>query len=1526
MQLEDASFYPPHKTMKQIGYSQKQGLYDPAYEHDSCGVGFVVHVEGKKSNDVVIQGLTILNNLSHRGAQGADPKTGDGAGILIQLPHEFFKSELALSGKELSAPGSYAVGMVFLPPKAENAQVCISVFEKIAGKEGFKVLAWRDVPLDNSHIGSTAREVQPLIRQVFLLKPSSIKDAQTFERKLYILRRLVEKEVAVSLLTDKRSFYVLSLSSRTIVYKGLLMTGQLKSFYKDLADERLVSALALVHSRYSTNTFPTWDLSQPFRFLAHNGEINTLRGNINWMSARQASLASFLFGEDIKKLFPVIVPEGSDSASLDNMAEFLMMSGRPLEHVMMMLIPEAWENDASLDERKKGFYEYHSALMEPWDGPAAVVFTDGVSIGAILDRNGLRPARYTITKNGLVVMASETGVLDLKPEEIIYKGRLQPGKMFLADTCQGRIVSDAEIKGKVSASKPYSQWVKNGVVRLEELAPKEKPSAIKEDELLRHELAFGVTREDIKIIMVPMAETASEPTGSMGSDMPPAVLSNHPQPIYNYFKQLFAQVTNPPIDPIREELVMSLEGFLGRQRNLCDETEKHCELIKCKQPILLNEELAKLRHININGFRAKELSIVFDVMSGSLRSALDRLCQEASQCIKEGYNLIILSDRGVCGQKAAIPSLLAVGAVHHYLIRETTRMQTSLIVETGDAREVMHFALLLGYGANAINPYLAYETLLDLYKKREAFPGFDKNKIIANYIKAIDKGLLKVFSKMGISTLQSYCGAQIFEALGLGKEVIDSYFSGTSSRVGGVDIETIQKEVLLRHYRGFPEREVQELSLSVGGWYQYRKDGEYHLWNPDTITALQQAVRNEDYNEFKRFTELINNQEGHLTTLRSLLKFKKAKPIPLEDVEPAKNIVKRFATGAMSFGSISKEAHEAMAIAMNRLGAMSNCGEGGEDPERYELLPNGDSKRSKVKQVASGRFGVNSYYLTNADELQIKIAQGAKPGEGGQLPGHKVDVIVAKIRHSTPGVTLISPPPHHDIYSIEDLAQLIFDLKNANPKARISVKLVSEIGVGTIAAGVAKGHAEMILISGYDGGTGASPLSSIKHAGLPWELGLSETHQVLVMNDLRGRVRLQTDGQMRTGKDVVVAAMLGAEEFGFATAALISLGCVMLRHCQLNTCAVGIATQDPALRCRFRGSPEYIITYFTFLARQVREIMSELGVRSMDELIGRVDMLEINDALRHWKSAGVDFSNILFRPELKKGVAVRRAQSQDYGLDKVLDLELIRRAAPALERSEPVKIELDIKNTNRAVGAMLSGEISKRFGQNGLPEDTIEIFFKGTAGQSFGAFGAHGLSFYLEGDANDYLGKGLSGARIVVAPPKDAVFRPEENVIVGNTLLYGATEGEVFIRGIAGERFCVRNSGVQAVVEGVGDHGCEYMTGGRVVVIGKTGRNFAAGMSGGISYVYDVDGTFKARCNLGMVELEKVTQEKDTNMIRTLLEKHLRYTGSSVAKHILENWKKELKRFVRVMPLEYKRVLEQIEVGPIEVDTEASDG
>ncbi|MDD5537712.1 MAG: glutamate synthase large subunit [Candidatus Omnitrophica bacterium] len=1515
--------------MRKPGYPDKQGLYDPAFEHDSCGVGFVVHIKGERSHDIVAQGLTVLDHLSHRGAQGADPKTGDGAGILIQTPHAFFEAVLGQEQVVLPASDSYAVAMFFIPRREESRLFCISVFEKVARECGLPVLAWRDVPVNDAHIGDAARDVEPLVKQAFVGRPAGISDHFAFERKLYVARRLMEKAVADSDLPDKKSFYFLSFSSRTVVYKGLLMPGQLRDFYPDLNDSRLISGLALVHSRYSTNTFPTWDLSQPFRYLAHNGEINTLRGNINWMTARRASLASELFGQDMKKVFPVIVPGGSDSATLDNVVEFLLLSGRSLEHVMMMLIPEAWENNKLLEDDKRKFYEYHAALMEPWDGPAAVAFTDGTAIGAILDRNGLRPARYWVTAGDLVIMASEVGVLDIPQNEIVSKGRLQPGKMFLVDTALGRILDDDEIKRKVCSARPYGAWVEKNLVHLSDLPDAPAHRAMSADELLRQELAFGYTKEDVKVLLVPMAETGQEPTGSMGSDMPLAVLSNRPQPLYTYFKQLFAQVTNPPIDSIREKVVMSLEGFLGRQRNLLAETPQHCGLIKYRQPVLRNEELEKLRHIKKDGFRAKTLPMLFDVSSGSLSMALERLCREASACIEDGVNLIILSDRGTNERMAAIPSLLAVAAVHHHLVRQTTRMQASLIVETGDAREIMHMALLLGYGANAVNPYLAYEVLLDCKRQGEAaLVGLGDEEVLTHYIKAINKGLLKIFSKMGISTLQSYCGAQIFEALGLSRPVIDEFFTGTVSRIGGVDLETLQKETLLVHQRAYPVREVQPLALPAGGWYQYRKDGEYHLWNPDTISALQQAVRQQDYKRFREFTGMINDQAGHLTTLRSLLRFKQGRtPVPLDEVEPVSVIVKRFATGAMSFGSISKEAHESMAIAMNRLGAMSNSGEGGEDPERYAPLPNGDSRRSRVKQVASGRFGVTNHYLLNADELQIKMAQGAKPGEGGQLPGHKVDVIVAKIRHSTPGVTLISPPPHHDIYSIEDLAQLIFDLKNANPRARISVKLVSEVGVGTIAAGVAKGHAEMILISGYDGGTGAAPLSSIKHAGLPWELGLSEAHQVLVMNNLRGRVRLQTDGQMRTGKDVVVAAMLGAEEFGFATCALIVLGCVMLRHCHMNTCSVGVATQDPALRCRFRGTPEHLVTYFTFLAQEVREILAELGFRRMDELIGRVDLLEANDAIRHWKSQGVDFANILFKPPVDDGRAVRCMQPQDYGLDKVMDLKLIDLAKPALEEKKHVRIETQIRNTNRTVGAMLSGEISRRYGEKGLPADTIQIFFKGSAGQSFGAFGAPGVSFYLEGDANDYLGKGLSGARIVVVPPRNATFRPQENIIAGNTLLYGATGGEVFIRGVAGERFCVRNSGAHAVVEGVGDHGCEYMTGGRVVVIGRTGRNFAAGMSGGIAYVYDKDGDFRRYCNLGMVDLEPIVRQEDVATIRGLLEKHVQFTESTVAMEILDNWAQELKKFVRVMPLEYKLAMEMPEAErPRVEETEVSDG
>lgn len=1512
----------------QPGYPEKQGLYDPAFEHDSCGVGFVAHIRGEKSHNIVEQALTVLNNLSHRGAQGADPLTGDGAGILVQMPDSFLRSVLTKDSKSLPEPGFYAVGMVFIPPQENSRLFCISMFEKILEENGLKVLAWRDVPVHDEGIGRTARAVEPLVRQVFVQKPAGL-DETAFERKLFVVRRLIEKAVQDSQLPDKKSFYILSFSSRTLVYKGLLMCEQLAGFYPDLRDKTFVSGLALIHSRYSTNTFPTWDLSQPFRFLAHNGEINTLRGNINWMRARRAALASALFGKDMEKIFPVIVPGGSDSAALDNVVEFLLLCGRPLEHVMMMLIPEAWENDGLMNPSQKDFYQYHAALMEPWDGPAAVAFTDGRSIGAVLDRNGLRPVRYWVTKSDQVIMASETGVLQIPQDEIVVKGRLQPGKMFLVDTKAGRLRNDQEIKSSVCGNKSYGDWVKGNLLFLEDIAP--APSscrAFSAEELLRQELAFGYSKEDLKTLLIPMGESGHEPTGSMGSDMPLAVLSNHAQPLYAYFKQLFAQVTNPPIDSIREEVVMSLGGFLGKQGNLLTENMDGCRLIKYCQPVLRNDELEKLRQIKEPGFKARTLSMLFKVQTGSLSEALQRLCQEASACVRDGVNLIILSDRGVDEKHAALPSLLAVSAVHHHLIRETTRMQASLVVESADAREVMHFALLLGFGANAVNPYLAYEVLLEARRNREeGLVNQTDEEIRRNYMEAIDHGLTKIFSKMGISTLQSYCGAQIFEALGLGQEMIEKYFTGTVSRIGGIDLATLQKEVLQFHARAYPKREVQPLALPVGGWYQYRKNGEYHLWNPETIPKLQEACRRQDYKMFREYTGLIDNQAGHLTTLRSLLTFKKANlPVSLDEVESVSDIVKRFATGAMSFGSISKEAHEAIAIAMNRLGAMSNSGEGGEDPQRYIPLPNGDSRRSKVKQVASGRFGVNSYYLQNADELQIKIAQGAKPGEGGQLPGHKVDAIIAKIRHSTPGVMLISPPPHHDIYSIEDLAQLIFDLKNANPKARISVKLVSEIGVGTVAAGVAKGHADMILISGYDGGTGASPLSSIKHAGLPWELGLSETHQVLVMNDLRGRVRLQTDGQLRTAKDVLVAAMLGAEEYGFATTALVVLGCTMLRHCHMNTCSLGVATQDPALRCRFRGRPEHVMTFFTFLAQEIRELMSNLGFRKMDELIGRSDLLQVDDQLRHWKSRDIDFSRILYTPQTRPETARRFQKSQDCGLEKSLDLKLMERARPALENKKHVRAEFEICNVNRAVGTMLSGEMSKRFAGKGLADDTIQFFFKGSAGQSFGAFGARGLSLFLEGDTNDYLGKGLSGAKIIVVPPRNAAFKAEENVIAGNTLLYGATEGEVFIRGRAGERFAVRNSGANAVVEGVGDHGCEYMTGGRVVVIGPTGRNFAAGMSGGIVYVYDKDCKLDSFCNKEMVELGPLNQKRDIAVVRDLLEKHARYTVSPVALFLLEHWAQEVGHFVRVMPLEYKRVMQKMKAERELKESEVSEG
>ena len=1496
-------------TMKNTYLPGRQGLYDPRFEHDSCGVGFVCDIKGRKSHDIVTKGILALEHLMHRGATGSDPKTGDGAGILIQVPHEFLLKECSKAGIRLPKSGDYGVGLVFLPTDGKERKFCEDNFKKIAEEEGLIFLGWREVPVDDSAIGRTAKESQPVIRQVFVGRPAGIAGELAFERKLYIVRKRSENLVRGSTVKQKAFFYISGLSSRTLSYKGLLMSAQLKDFFPDLKDKALESSFTLFHARYSTNTFPTWDLSQPFRFLAHNGEINTLRGNINWMKARQGLLESGVLGKDIKKLFPVIVPGVSDSASLDNMLELLVLGGRSLPHAMMMLIPEAWQDNDQIGEERRRFYEYHACLMEPWDGPAAVAFTDGRFIGATLDRNGLRPARYVITKDDMVIMASEAGVLDIAPENILVNGRLKPGRMFLIDTREGRIIDDKELKEKVSGAKPYKKWLEENLERLEEVPVPKRPKLPETKDILGLQKAFGYTKEDLKIIVKPMAETGAEPTGSMGDDTPLAVLSEKPRIFYDYFKQLFAQVTNPPIDPIREELVMTLDTYLGCEKNILDETPEHCHRLKINNPILTDDELAKIRHIKNKSFKTKTISTLFEAKEGKagFRKALDRIRKESSKAIKAGYGFIILSDRGVDGKHAALPALLAGASVHHHLIHEATRTQASIIIESGEPREVANFALLFGYGADCVNPYLAYRSIGELIKSEELDMEFKAAQ--KNYIHALTHGILKILSKMGISTIQSYRGAQIFESLGLNSEIIDKSFTGTASRIGGVGLDVIAQETIKRHEEAFPGRQGEKPQLVTGGLYQWRRDGEFHLWNPGSIAALQDSVRNNDFEAFKKFGAMINDQEKNLCTLRGLLKFKEREPVPLEEVEPASEIVKRFVTGAMSFGSISKEAHEAMATAMNRLGGKSNSGEGGEDPMRFMPLPNGDSLRSAVKQVASGRFGVTSNYLTNADELQIKIAQGAKPGEGGQLPGHKVSVTIAKVRHSTPGVTLISPPPHHDIYSIEDLAQLIFDLKNANPRARISVKLVSEIGVGTIAAGVAKGHADMILISGGDGGTGASPISSIKHAGLPWELGISETHQTLVLNDLRSRVRLQTDGQMRTGRDIVIAAILGAEEFGFATAALIVLGCVMLRHCHLNNCSVGVATQDEILRKRFDGKPEYLQAYFTFVAEEARLTMARLGVKKIDELIGRTELLESNKDILHWKAKGVDFSNILHKPQVPRSVGTHCTMKQDHGIDKVLDIRLIDLARNALDKKEAVRAELPLKNTDRATGAMLSGEVSRRYGEDGLPHDTIRFKFKGTAGQSFGAFLAKGITMEIDGDANDYIGKGLSGGKIIVYPPKVATFKPSENVIIGNTTFYGATSGEAYIRGVAGERFCIRNSGIFAVVEGVGDHGCEYMTGGRVVILGKTGRNFAAGMSGGIAYVYDEDGNFRSRCNMGMVELEKVDAE-DKFAINSLLSNHYKYTGSEKAKKVLDDIEYEISNFVKVMPIEYKRVLE----------------
>ena len=1531
--------------MSHGAFPKKQGLYDPRNEHDACGVGFVAHIKGMQSHAIVRQGLQILENLTHRGAVGADPLAGDGAGILLQIPDTFLREESAALGIELPVPGHYAVGTIFLPQQNQTRAEIEALIEAITEQEDQLLLGWRDVPTDNSGLGQSVKAVEPAVRHLFISCGETCLTQDEFERRLFIIRKQIEHQVRASDWEGRENFYIPSLSSRTLLYKGMLLANQVDAYYRDLKDERVVSAMALVHQRFSTNTFPSWDLAQPFRMIAHNGEINTLRGNVNWMRARRHSMASELFGADLEKVWPLI-PEGrSDSACFDNALELLVAGGYSMAHAMMMLIPEAWAGNPLMDKYRKAFYQYHAALMEPWDGPAAVAFTDGRQIGATLDRNGLRPARYLITDDDLVVMASEMGVLTIPDRKIVKKWRLQPGKMFLIDLEQGRIIDDTELKNELSASHPYQEWLDKSQIHLKNLPANVNGAGGDPETLLDRQQAFGYTQEDLKILMTPMAVTGQEGIGSMGADSPVAVLSNKAKPLFNYFKQNFAQVTNPPIDPIREELVMSLVSLIGPRPNLLDlhSGGKHMRL-EISQPILTNKDLERIRNIEKTtegAFRTKTIDICYSADQGAagMEDALASVCEQAETAVQEGFNILILSDRSVSAQSIPIPALLATSAVHHHLVRAGLRTESGLVLETGAAREVHQFAVLAGYGAEAINPYLAFETLASM--KDDLPDALDEAEINKRYIKAIGKGLLKVFSKMGISTYQSYCGAQIFDAVGLKTEFIEKYFIGTASMVEGVGIEEIAVEAVRWHHDAYGDNPVYADALDVGGDYAFRIRGEDHMWTPDTISRLQHASRANDARTYDEYSRLVNEQNENLRTLRGLFELKFATTsVPLDDVEPASEIVKRFATGAMSFGSISWEAHTTLAIAMNRLGGKSNTGEGGEERSRFKTMENGDSKRSAIKQVASGRFGVTTEYLVNADDIQIKMAQGAKPGEGGQLPGHKVNEWIAKVRHSTPGVGLISPPPHHDIYSIEDLAQLIHDLKNVNPKARISVKLVSEVGVGTVAAGVSKAHADHVTIAGYDGGTGASPLTSIRHAGSPWELGLAETHQTLVLNRLRGRISVQVDGGMRTGRDVVIGALLGADEFGFATAPLIVAGCIMMRKCHLNTCPVGVATQDEELRKRFTGKPEHVVNYFFFIAEEIRQLMSKLGFRKFSEMIGRMDKLDMRSAIGHWKAKGLDYTRILHKPEAGPDVAIFNNEKQDHGLEKALDNKLIEQASPALERGESVKIETPITNVNRTVGAMLSGRIAERYGLEGLPDDTIHVKLKGVAGQSFGAWVTHGVTLELEGEGNDYVGKGLSGGRLVVYPPADCPIVPEHNIIVGNTVLYGAISGECYFRGVAGERFAVRNSGASAVVEGVGDHGCEYMTGGVVVVLGETGRNFAAGMSGGIAYVLDANGGFRERCNLAMVDLEPIPEEDDalealdhqggdlethgkvdisSDMtrydalrLRRLIEKHAHYTGSSVARAVLDNWNETLPKFVKVMPVDYRRALEDM--------------
>ena len=1500
--------------MKNTQPPLKKGLYDPRFEHDACGVGFVANIKGKKSHTIISQALEILVNLDHRGACGCEPNTGDGAGILMQMPDTFLRSACAPLGIELPEPLHYGVGMVFTSPKATERNAARHILEKILVGEGVELLGWRNVPTDNSSLGNTAWEGEPMVRQMFLKRPEGCVDEQAFNRKLYVINQRATNEIRRARVDEQ--WYVCSLSTRTIIYKGMLMPVQVDQYYPELLDPAMESAIALVHSRFSTNTFPSWDRAHPYHFLAHNGEINTLRGNVNWMNARQNHITSELFGDDIKKVLPIINTSGSDSGMFDNCLELLVMGGRSLPHAVMMMVPEPWENHAEMSDEKKAFYEYHSCLIAPWDGPAAIAFTDGITVGAVLDRNGLRPSRYYITSDDLVIMASEAGVLPVAPEKVLYKGRLEPGRMFLVDTEQGRIVPDEEIKQELAAANPYGRWLKENYILLEDLPYTSDMHFPDRSSLTQRQQAFGYTYEDQQVVLGPMARDGIQPLGSMGTDTPLAILSSQNQLLYNYFKQLFAQVTNPPIDPIREEIVTSTITLIGSEGNLLEPTAVNARRVKLQNPMLCNQELEKLRQIDRPGFKSATLSLLFPATRGisAMEKGLEALFAAADVAVEAGSNILILSDRGVDKNNAAIPALLAASGLHHHLVNSGTRTLVSLILESGEPREVHHFALLLGYGVNAINPYLAFESLDDMIQQG-LLPGLDHKKAVKNFVKASVKGVVKTMAKMGISTVQSYRGAQIFEAVGLHHSVIDSYFTWTPSRIGGTDIDGIARELMERHARAYPERVAPEVTLAAGGVYQWRKDGEEHQYNPLTITSLQKATRTDDYREFKVFSSLIDDHSTRHYTLRGLLEFKENMPsVPLDEVEPVETIMTRFKTGAMSYGSISLEAHEALAIAMNRIGGRSNTGEGGEDPERFTWTnEQGDSKNSVIKQVASGRFGVTSDYLTNAGELQIKMAQGAKPGEGGELPGTKVYPWIAKTRHTTPGVGLVSPPPHHDIYSIEDLAELIHDLKNANRRARISVKLVSEVGVGTIAAGVAKAHADVVLISGYDGGTGASPISSIKHAGLPWELGLAETHQTLLLNNLRSRIVIEADGQLKTGRDVAIAALLGAEEFGFATAPLVTLGCVMMRVCHSNTCPTGVATQDPNLRKNFSGKPEYVVNFMRFVAQELREIMAQLGFRTLNEMVGRCDVLQANKAIDHWKAQGLDFSNILHQPKVSLKVGRYCTEQQDHGLEKSIDMtKLLDLCQPAIERGEKVSAELPITNVDRVVGTIVGNEITRSHGANGLPDDTVSLTFNGSAGQSFGAFVPRGITLKLSGDANDYLGKGLSGGTIIVYPPEGSTFRAEENIIAGNVAFYGATSGTAYIRGMAGERFCVRNSGVNAVVEGVGDHGCEYMTGGSVVILGRTGRNFAAGMSGGIAYVLDEQGDFASRCNTEMVGLE-LLDDSDAASLKALIEKHAESTGSSRATMMLIDWQNVLSQFVKVMPKDYKRVLQALE-------------